>query len=301
MVFIGVCYDHQRHKGILFWSSVLSVVTMLAYQIYKLSKGEELMEDNMDAAYKTLPSIMFLIYYAFEKKKFHYTLLAVLAGIAAFVFGTRGPILCIAAFTAISIFQIMKTRKSNGMRILLFAIVVGLACLLIFGDVLTTLAENLSEQFAKWGFSTRVFDYFIEGDFSETNGRSIIFEIVTAAINERPIVGHGFLGDQMLIGQGGAGAYAHNLLLELWCQFGLIIGSFILLYFIGKPILALVRQKGRTDMQNFLWMLICMNFVKLMLSSTYTDEQYFFFMIGVSIAATHNAGLRAVAQEQLEE
>ena len=72
MVFIGVCYDHEKHKNFLFWASLIGTATMFAYQIYQLSKGEELMEDNMDAAYKTLPSIMFLIYYAFQKKKFHH-------------------------------------------------------------------------------------------------------------------------------------------------------------------------------------------------------------------------------------
>ena len=111
MVFIGVCYDHERHKGMLFWASLLGVVTMLGYQIYKLNQGEELLEDSMDAAYKTLPSIMFLIYTAFEKKKLRYSLLAVVAGIATFAFGSRGPILCAFAFLAISLFLVIKKQK----------------------------------------------------------------------------------------------------------------------------------------------------------------------------------------------
>ena len=301
MVFIGVCYDHERHKGMLFWASLLGVVTMLGYQIYKLGQGEELLEDSMDAAYKTLPSIMFLIYTAFEKKKLRYSLLAVVAGIAIFVFGSRGPILCVFAFLAISLLLVIGKQKKTTSKVLIITIVGGVALLLVFGDILTTLAESFSEQFAKWGFSTRIFDYFIEGDIADSNGRDSFFGRTTAAILEKPILGYGFLGDQMLLGQGRDGSYAHNLFLEIWCQFGIIAGTVILVYFIAKPILALARQKGNTDMQSFLWMLICMNFVKLMLSSTYTVEQMFFFMIGVSMAMSSPKNSRPSAPEHIKE
>lgn len=301
MVFIGVCYDHEKHKDFLFWASLVGVITMFAYQIYQLAQGEELMEDSMDAAYKTLPSIMFLIYSAFDKKKLRYCVIAVLAGMTTFVFGTRGPILCVFAFLAISLLQIIQNRTSRGTKVFLFVIVGSLACWLIFSDMLTILAESLSKQFAKWGFSTRIFDWFIEGDIANDNGRSAIFEWITAAIEEKPIIGHGLLGDQILLGQGRAGVYAHNLILELWMQFGVIGGTAILLYFLWRPAVALYKQKNNKDLQHFIWMLVCMNFVKLMLSSTYTVEQMFYFMIGVCIAAVHRTRSRAFEPEHLKE
>jgi Na+/melibiose symporter-like transporter len=34
MVFIGVCYNHEKHKNFLFWASLLGAITMFAYQLY---------------------------------------------------------------------------------------------------------------------------------------------------------------------------------------------------------------------------------------------------------------------------
>jgi O-antigen ligase len=236
----------------------------------------------MDAAYNILPSIMFLIYTAFEKKKLRYCLIAVLAGATAFIYGTRGPILCILVFLAVSLLQLMQKKLSLVARVAILAVIGGSVFLLIFSDTLITVAETLSEQFAKWGFSTRIFDYYIEGDMTEGSGRDTLFEGAIAAIQEKPFIGHGLLGDQVLLGN-----YVHNLFLELWMQFGIVFGTGIMLYFVTKPLMALYNQRKDKDLRQFIWMLICMNFVKLMVSSTYTSEQMFFFMLGICIAASH--------------
>ncbi|MBQ9861185.1 MAG: O-antigen ligase family protein [Clostridia bacterium] len=281
MMFIGVCYDHERHKKLLFLASLLAMLVMFVYQNYQMASGQTLMEDNMDAAYKVLPSVMYLLYYAYtdKSKPLWYWLVAVFGAGTLFIYGTRGPILCVVVFIAIISLLNLKKMQTSWKKLLSVVVIAAVLVLVFSGDTMTNVAQFLSTQFGKRGFSTRIFDAYIEGEMIDDSGRTRLIALSLTAIGENPFFGYGLLGDRVLLG-----TYPHHVFLELWIQFGVLFGTIAIVAVMILPIKALYKQRQDHEALVFLLMLICTTFVKLLLSSSYLVEWPFFFMIGICLA-----------------
>lgn len=278
MIFLGVCYDHERHKDWLFWASLLGTAVMFLYQVYQLSMDRELLEDSMHAAYLALPGVMYLIYYAAEKKGVRYWVIAAAGAASIFIYGTRGPILCMAVLLAVYLLISIRRMQSVWEKLLCVLGIVAALILVLSGDAMIHLAEWLSGIFRKIGFSTRIFDFFLEGEMMNTTNRDIHLSRAIAGIWEEPLLGYGFFGDRAQFG-----VYPHNLFVELWFQFGLFVGTALIAALIFLPIKALRTQRGNRLHIMFLLMLLCLTYIKLMLSGSYAVEANFFFMIGVCL------------------
>lgn len=277
MLFVGVSYSHEESKTDLFWASLFSVAAVFLYQLYSLSLGRELNEDNMDSAYKVLPSAMYLIYWALERRKPWHWIVAAAAMVMMFIFGTRGPVVAEIAFLAVGLFLNVLNRKSTLTKLVWLSVFAAVLVVVCSGDNLINAATFLSEKFEDIGFSTRVLDRFIKGEISEGSGRDFLYAKIKTAISEKPILGYGLMGDRPIIG-----SYVHNLFLEIWCHFGVIFGTAILIGMLGVPTVALLRSR-KTNMFNFVLMLICAVFVKLMLTGSYTVEANLFLLLGLSL------------------
>lgn len=277
--FVGLAYSHTNCSRDLFWCSAAGVFFVFLYQIFKLRNGMVLEEDNMYVAYNLLPSMMYLLYYATHKDTKRYWILAAASVGVMFIFGTRGPILCAIVFLALYFLHrtIVSGKKRNYLLLLLVVVLLVVFC--IYDDLLIKIVSFAASIFERFGFSTRIFDFFISGEVTTSLGREYLKQEVIRAIINNPIKGYGFTGDEYLLG-----VYCHNLFLELWCHFGVIGGSLVLLALLGLSVVALVRSSRSLKIFYFVLMCICMVYVKLMLSSSYTLEPYFFFMIGAFVA-----------------
>jgi O-antigen ligase len=140
------------------------------------------------------------------------------------------------------------------------------------------LVEFLLGVFEEWGFSTRIFQYLLEGEFSVSNARSVLADTVVQAIWEKPIFGHGLMGDRVVTG----GYYAHNILLEFLCHYGVFIGSFLLVAAFMIPTVATFRSRKKESF-HFLLMMTCLVFIKLMMSGSYLLEADFFLLLGLCV------------------
>ena len=296
MFYLGLSYNHDICKKDLFWFSLLGVVTMSAYQIYYINSGRIVAQDNMDAAYKVLPSILYLGYWAFERKRPGYWILFILSTVLLFIFGTRGPLLAVAVFITFEIVARLIISKASVKRYILFFVIVILIFAVLSTNLIIEFMEFLSQCFEEIGFSTRIFDMFIEGDIAFDNGRNILKESIIKAIGEKPILGYGIFGDRVII----EGSYVHNIILELWCDFGIFIGSALMIALIVLIIKALKCSKDYTVFY-FILMLISLVFTKLMLSGSYLTEQYLFFLIGLSVKSIRDHGKRLNGKVNINE
>lgn len=279
MFFVGIAYSHDICKKDLFVCSLINVLIMVTYQAYRILIGDDISNYNMNASYNILPSAMYLMYWARGKKDFKYWLFAIIGFLLICSYGTRGPVLAYILFCIVLFILVGKHSAS------LKAFVFSLAMVLIaFSSLLTNLVTRMQKIFSNIGLSTRIFDFFIAGDISNDTGRREISETIINGIKERPLLGYGLMGDRTLNKDG---FYVHNIFLELWCQFGVIIGSAIIIAVICIVLKALFKSK-KDDMFAFVLMLACMVFTKLMLSGSYITEPYFFFMIGVAINCIRN-------------
>ena len=277
MYFIGLGYDHDKFKNILYYCSLLGVCLTFLYQIYYLNSGREFVSDNMDAAYNLLPSLLYLVYWAFEKRKIVYWVIAVISLPIIFIFGTRGPMLACAVFLAFELFFKVFLNKSLLLKILFVGAGIFVFWLLFFSDALVQLAQFLSKKFEAYGFSTRIFDYFLEGDIAHSSGRDEIYDSAINAIFQSPAFGYGIMGDRVVTNA----VYVHNIVLEFWCQFGLVFGTLLLGVVIIIPIRALYLERQNPSGFYFILMLACIVFTKLMLSGSYITEMYLFLLLGI--------------------
>lgn len=277
MYFIGLGYDHIKFKRAIYYTSMLGVFLTFIYQIYVLNSGRELPLDNMGAAYNVLPSLLYLVYWAFEKKKVVYWIIAVISLPIIFIFGTRGPMLACIVFFAFELFFKVFLNKSLSLKILFIGAGIAVLWLLFFSNILVQLAQFLSGKFEAYGFSTRIFDFFLEGDIAHSSGRDEIYDSAIDAIFQSPAFGYGVMGDRVVTNA----VYVHNIVLEFWCQFGLVFGTLLLGVVIIIPIRALYLERQNPSVFYFILMLTCMVFTKLMLSGSYITEMYLFLLLGI--------------------
>ena len=288
MYFIGVSFSLKDCKNDLFWCSVFSVLGMFIFRLYLLNSGRELENDDMDAAYRMLPSIMYLIHYAYMKRKPIYYIIAAVLSTIIFIFGTRGPILCILVYVSALILYI-TVKSGSKKRILLITLGIGVVLVIFSSDTLfVQFASVFSKLFGRMGFSTRIFDFILAGDIAQSKGREYLAKQAIAAIIENPAWGYGITADRAMFG-----IYPHNIVLELWCQYGVLIGTTVVIAIMVLTIIALVKTFKNKREFTFVLLFVSMIFVKLMISGTYTTESYFYFTLGLFInIARSNFSLR---------
>ncbi len=277
--FVGLAYSHKNCSRDIFWCSIVSVFLVFVYQLIKIRSGDVLEEDNMYVAYNLLPSAMYLVYYASMKCRKTYWLIAAASALTMFVYGTRGPILCIIVYVAIYLLHRFSKTSNKRKFILVLVMLFSLAFVLVYDDLFVKIAYLISDIFERFGFSTRIFDFFVSGDVAVSKGRDYLTNQIIEYISENLIFGYGFMGDQYLLG-----VYCHNLILEMWCHYGVILGTLVLVGLVVLTVVALIKSRSNKKMFFFVIMLASMIYVKLMLSNSYTLEPYFYFMIGVFVA-----------------
>lgn len=290
LYFVGISFNPQVIKRSLYYASVASIVVMFLYQIYYLKSGRELNSDNMDAAYNVLPSVMYLFCHSFENHKFHDGFFSAVGLVLLFIFGTRGAILSCVLFAIVNIVIKIFAEKNffkKGSIILVCFIGMSILCV---GNNMLNIAKFLATKFEALGFSTRVFDFVIQGNLKYSSGRDILQEKIWEAIMLNPF-GYGCMGDRPIIN-----TYSHNIILEMLCSYGVVFGTIILGFLLCLIVLGLYRARG-TDLFRSLLLFTIMVLTKLMLSGSYIVEPYFFFLIGLCVRSIRTNRKRVYGYE----
>lgn len=279
---LGVAYDNENNKENIYWASLLGVLVAFAYQAYRMLMNRELASYDMNAAYNLLPSIVYLIYWAFEKRKWWYWIAAFLGFVLCVSYGTRGPILAaVVVFAALFVFWTFTGQRRVLKISILVALILGAGVAFASG-MMATLATKITPLFEKLGFSTRIFDYFLEGNLTIDNGRDKLAEAVIQAIREKPLLGYGIMGDRLVLG-----SYVHNFVLEVLCSFGFLFGGALLLILLIVVLRGIFSARKQGSVK-FLLAMSLMVIVKLLFSGSYIFEPYFFFVIGLCIGCCRN-------------
>jgi hypothetical protein len=277
--FIGVSFSFRNCSRDLFYCSLISIVCVFVFRMYQIRNGAILEQDDMDTAYKLLPSAMYLLYYASYKRKLKYWIVALSVMPVMLIFGTRGPVLIILLFITIIFAKKAITGSGYKRLVLLFLLVVVVTVFFVNEEIFLNIIRGLAKFFGRIGFSSRIFDFYLAGDLTQSQGRHTLAKLAAEAIQANPAIGYGFTADRYLFG-----VYPHNMFLEIWCHFGVIAGSLILMALILLTLRAHLKTLGNSKLFNFVLMLAVMVFGKLMLSNSYTIEPYFYFLIGVYVS-----------------
>lgn len=247
-LFIGILsiyYDNDMFAIITKFSCISIILSYFLLYFYILT-GKPISEDALGLSYAVLPNTLFVIAYYFFKKEKAYIFFACLGFIFALMCGSRGPTILI--FTFISMCILINSKKKISVIFFL------LMCILFYAGFFYSLAMIGSELVSNLGFSTRIFDIFLQGEtFSHTSGRDYIYKYLLMLLDEKPLMGYGLFGEWAYVGWN-----AHQLYLEVLFEYGYILGSFLILLYICTIIKTIKNEKEKAQLY---FVLIYVNYV----------------------------------------
>ena len=135
---------------------------------------------------------------------------------------------------------------------------------------------------SNFGINSRTLSQIVEGSFLKSYGRTNIRETLIAGITESPFIGYGLWGDRFVTLNYGHGkaSYAHNIILEIITQFGVILGIFLIIALLWL-IIKKIYYNNRSYYFVILLCVIPSGLIKLFFSGSYLNEPYFFFLMGL--------------------
>lgn len=278
LYFLGLAIDFRRDKSILVFISKAQLLMTLLFVLLSLFRliNTKMEGELMWFAYSILLPVMFM-YYTYSKSKSKSDLFYFILGVMMILmFGNRGSLLCLIIYLLVFLFL---NYKDNILLTLYF--ILSLGGIYIFIRPIMIVLMHLTKMV---GLTTRIFDFFMKDalfDYDNSTGRNKIHELLWKHIsNDREGIGYGFGSDRMM-GRNGT-EYAHNLIFEVWMDFGIYIGSILLLLFAFFIIMTLKKVYGREQFHFFLILLIW-SVGHSMLSGSYLHDFQIYFFIGFCV------------------
>lgn len=279
LFFMGRAIRNERYlEKLIAKITPFVILFAVVYYIIVLNKamdsGDVQDQDNMAFAYYLLPFSLFSLFGFLEKKSIVHLVFLLVSVVLQFLTGTRGPLLCIFIALLLYLFLYKSTVKTK-----VFTILIGAALLVyLSSELFTEHIKLLADFFEDLGISNRIVDKLVEGEMTDSSGRDRIQDIVVAGILANPLFGNGLFGDRYLLqAAGSSGTYAHNIVLEILCHFGLLFGVAILVAVVLLQVYALKKRNMRSC---WILMLTVAGFIKLFMSNSYIIEPVFFLLIG---------------------
>lgn len=278
LYFVGLSLGISKNRdNIINRMYILSMITIFASILYRYLLGmpmnevASLYEGSMDQAYKLLPHCCLVAFYAVKRLNLLNFMFAVVGGVYLLMLGTRG-----AAMLYLIFFVLLLIIENRSKWFWIRAVVVFSGIIAFVSSSWYDLAIFWLYQKAKqFGLSVRIFDKLISGEVMQSSGRDFIRERLFEVIKENPILGYGLCADRAF-----ANSYAHNIAIELWVEFGVVVGSVLLLACI--VILLKGYMEGDSyEIKGLILSLIFACFFKLFLSGSYLDERLLFFLLGL--------------------
>ena len=160
--------------------------------------------------------------------------LAIIASTTLFWSGSRGGLVAFAVSISI-VFSLSQTKNYRGVLSILVCVVAGGA-----------FSYFLHLPGGSYGMFARISQTLeAESIAAASTGRVEIWRNIIVYITERPFTGYGYLPHKIL--EGLSHGSAHNIVLELWLGFGLIIGTIVILAGIRLWVMAFVFFRKAND------------------------------------------------------
>lgn len=214
-------------------------------------------------------SAAILVYSGFQGNKLD-LIWGGLVMLSVVLFGGRGALLSLIILTILLAFFLDKNRKKIMKYVLIVVFVLPFLLFVLLSFV------DFSDS--------RTFQMLVSGDGSYDSSRSLIWEVLFLELSRNPIAGIGMRGDTYILPNYFKDesniAYAHNIFVELFCDFGIVVGGIIALFLLYILIKGLVfNYEVNPKIKGFIYVFFCVSFIQLMSSRTYLMEINFYVLI----------------------
>ena len=204
--------------------------------------------------------LLFPIVSLFYQRKWYSILFSVVLILFLLLYGARGPVLSIAIFF---VYVFISKKKYLLLLFFLFA--------------MSAFIPFLNSVFESNGLQSRTLELYIVGEIDKGNGREYINYQIEKGILENPY-GWGMFGDRVITkGENNA----HNFIREILAEFGIYLGTFVLLVFLYQIIKRFKQVKDED--RDMYFMFFCTCFIPTLVSGSYLTSTNFSLFIGIMI------------------
>lgn len=235
---------------------------------------------SMSVGYYLLFQMLICLDHFFSEKKSIDIAICLTDLIAILLYGSRGPILCIAAFFIIKILTSFNFEK--GKKLFLVLTIILLLVLLYY--LLDFLIPKLPDEWLK----SRTLSLYLSDALGQDSGRMRIYSDYLRLIRQRPWFGFGIAGGWMY------SSYPHNLEIELMLSFGIPIGCLCFIFILCKSLHNL--STGDKGERRLLAILITV-LVELQVSGSFIMTVQFFMLFAMCIRGLQKRGMDMTLEE----
>ena len=179
----------------------------------------------MGLGYACITCVMMLLWSFVEKKKVADLIGAIGLLALIFLYGSRGPLVGIVLFAVYFGIRYFHKKGQDIVCVLMFIVMV--VFVVSFRDIMNLINQAL----VGIGITSRSIYLLANQSLSYDAGRSDIWDVIIAEIQKNPFRIRGINAEYAI-----SGTYAHNMIIELIYQFGIIIGGIALLFILAKII-----------------------------------------------------------------
>ncbi len=275
----------ERIKAVCKWRVIIYLYFLLALINYqKLSNG------YMEIAYNLLCPTLITLYYSILRKKRVTAIGMTFVSLFIMGFGSRGAFFCVlfSLICALSFAYSNMTTKGRFTTILIISVLV-----IFVGLSYTSLFDLVSSQLPV----SRTIQYLLEGKFFTDGSASIRVTIIRECWKEiisHPFSIRGLLTDRLILGNfysavNNRGYYAHNIIIEILYQFGLVVGGFIVIYLFASFVRSYNKARMIGDRYICIIYSSCVASIIpfIMISGSYLTEAMHWYAIGFSVFLSH--------------
>lgn len=267
-------------------------VLMLVFEWGRIILGMGLQTSGADfysqqTGYTALSISVICIMTWMDKRKWGAAIASVTGIVLLIISGARGPVLALGLYI---LCQLIKEvyRKGKEKKVFITT-TVGVVMVLFVLLNIRNIALFLQPIFLKLNLSPRILYRIADGNMFEDSSRIQLIYYGIKSIVENPVLGVGVLQDRFMIrnvmepyGQA-IGWYPHNIALEIFMQFGMVLGLLLLfglLLAIGRNLKYAQDDKWK----NFILAFCGIGLFPLLVSSSYIECTEFYFLLGLCSA-----------------
>ena len=256
---------------ILFFALFIVLASVLKFNV-----NEEYM--NYSDANSIVSAI--LLYSAIVKGNKHDYITGFASFLLILLYGSRGSFLSLCLL--ILLFLLFKKNSIRKQILLYVLFLIILVLILFWNDILYYMRGVLD----KFDINSRTIASMFSDSFFSSLSRKAIYQYLFELIKENALLGIGLCGDRYympFVFRSNNIEYAHNLFIEIVLDYGLILGSIIIIYIL-KQIFSGFFFNKKIDYEDkcFIAILFAISFVQLLVSRSYLSEISFFILLAYS-------------------
>lgn len=268
--------DFQKTLDYLFYFGFFNLILFIPSYYYSRLYLTAINVDYMSISYNVLVALCICIGFSWDKKKKLPALIAVLNLLFLIVVGSRGASL--SALMYLCILMVLKFVGGEQKKVLIIASIAIFVIISLGGYYFNEVTSHIDSGDL---FSRNLYKLEEKSFFSHAD-RDEIRKVIEAGLDMN-FLGYGLLGDRIIfLNEHFKGLYAHNILLEMRADFGVILGPILFVIFFIKLVLSFFCLSGFK--RDFLVIMIPAGFIKLWFSGSYIITPEFYCLLALLVS-----------------